>query len=168
MPFKFTSATRIAAANPLRALRVQRQWAQQVVASAASQQRHANSRRQEAPIVSHRSASRQGSVAPASPRVNQFVGPAAVAAAARFGAHRRGGSLNTRRGGPQGQVRRRKTGLWCKAGTGFRRRPFSVRPNPSFELTRYGRPVWPVRRCLRQCLRPGQTVLPHRAAQFKR
>ena len=50
-------------------------------------------------------------------------------------------------------------------GTG---RSCAVRPNHSFELTRYGRPAWPGRRYFVYFRRPGQTGLPHRSAQFKR
>ena len=39
-------------------------------------------------------------------------------------------------------------------------------PNSAFELTRYGRPLLPGRRCLQHSLHPGKSVPPTRSAQF--
>ena len=168
MPFNLNPAAGVKAEIQLRSPRAQRHRVQQARESSAAQQRRANSRRQEAPIVGQRCASRQVAVARSRAPVNQFVEPAAVAATARFGAHGHGGSLNTSRSGPQGRVRRRKSGLCCHGKFGSRRHRFPVRPNHSFELTRYGRPP-----CLggirfANCVPPSQAGLPNRSAQFKR
>ena len=168
MPCKFTSAIGCPAAKRPGALRAQQPCVQHALASLASQQRRANSRRQEAPIVHHRSASRHTGVARSSPQVNQFVGPAAVASPARPGAHGRGGSLNTSRRGAQGSERQFHRQFFSQGEGGTGRQHRSVRPNPSFELTRYGRPS-----CLggirfANCVPPSQAGLPHRSAQFKR
>jgi hypothetical protein len=67
--------------------------------------------------------------------------------------------------------RQAKVGQWSSGAPEFRSfQPprCSVKANPSFELTLYGRPSWPGRRCLQQCLRPGQAGPPQRAAQLKR
>ena len=168
MPCKFNSATGLPGAIQFGALPRQRQRVQQALASVAIHQRRANSRRQEAPIVHHRRASRHTGVVRSSSQVNQFVGPAAVAAVARFGAHRRGGSRKTSRRGAQGSEWQFHRQFFSQGESGTGRQHRSVRPNQSFELTRYGRPP-----CLggirfANFVPPSQAGLPHRSAQFKR
>ena len=168
MPCKFTPTNGLPAEIQLGTLRMHRQRVQQAMASVALRQRRANSRRREAPVVHHRSASRHTGVARSSPQVNQFVGLAAVAAPTRHGSHGRGGSLSTSRRGAQGSERQFHRQFFSQAEGGTVRQHCSVRPNPSFELTRYGRPP-----CLggirfANCVPPSQAGLPYRAAQFKR
>ena len=114
------------------------------------------------------SASRAATSGSASQGRQWFVGPAATQAAARCGLLGRGGSRNSPwRLARVGATRQQGNCGIVIAYGGTSTSP-AVRPNHSFELTRYGRPP-----CLggirfANFVPPSQAGLPHRSAQFKR
>ena len=123
---------------------------------------------QEFSAVTRCSASRAATSGGASQARQWFVGPAATRATARCGLLGRGGSRNQYGHAAAVGATRQKVNCGIVVAYGGTGRSCAVRPNHSFELTRYGRPVRPGRRHFVYFRRPGQTGLPQRSAQFKR
>ena len=123
---------------------------------------------QEVSAATRCSASRAATSGSASQARQWFVGPAATQATARCGLLGRGGSRNPRGCAAWVGATRQQGNCRIVVAYGCTNTSSSVRPNHSFELTRYGRPVWPGRRHFVYFRRPGQAGLPHRSAQFKR
>ena len=97
--------------------------------------------------------------------VSQWVQPRPGQGSASSAWQRAAGKVNTRQS--PGRARQRLEAVAPSAPT-CRLVPSNLTPNPSFELTRYGRPP-----CLggirfANCVPPSQAGLPQRSAQFKR
>ena len=115
---------------------------------------------QEFSAVTRCSASRAATSGSASQARQWFVGPAATQATARCGLLGRGGSRNQHGHAAAVGASRQQVNCGIVVAYGGTGRSCAVRPNHSFELTRYGRPS-----CLggirfANCLPPSQAVLP--------
>ena len=114
------------------------------------------------------SASRAATSGGASQARQWFVGPAATQAIARCGLLGRGGSRNQHGHAAAVGATRQQVNCGIVVAYGGTSTSSAVRPNHSFELTRYGRPAWLGGIRFANCVPPSQAVLPHRSAQFER